>query len=186
MLVEAGWAAARAPRVQTRRGQHVRCRRNGTQARNPDLASGDKERELPLGTAGRYIPRSCAISSSKPVTGRRADRKEWRTLTTSKAIATRNDAEMAYTRLVGTQGGQRRARAPRRRSADKGCAAGLPPCALLFTARSSVREKTKPPPAWPPASLDHLCARRSRAGQAGTEKRRAPTEQRNCTATKKP
>src|SRR6266480_1638159 len=53
-----------------------------------DLASADKERELP-GHVRRYTPGSCVISSSKPITSLPVDGKEPRMPTTSKAIATK-------------------------------------------------------------------------------------------------
>src|SRR5499427_6216658 len=99
------------------------------------------------GHVRRCTPGSCVISSSKPVTERPADRKEPRTPTISKAIATRNDAGSSRPKRpipvlwqAGTQGGRRRARAPQRRSDNRGCAAGLSPHALLFATRSSVRD----------------------------------------------
>src|SRR4029077_8154641 len=53
-------------------------------------------------------------------------------------------AEAAYARFVAgwNPRGERRARAPQRRSDDKGCAAGLAPRALLFATRSPVRHSS--------------------------------------------
>src|SRR6516162_929718 len=65
-------------------------------------------------------------AASKPVTSRRAAKKERHTPTTSRANATRNDAGSSRVRRltpalwqVVTQEGRRRARVPQRRSDNK-------------------------------------------------------------------
>src|SRR5262249_2369296 len=160
------------------------------------------------GHVRRCTPENCVILSSKPVTSQRAAKKERRTPTTSRANATRNDAGSSRARRltpalwqVGTQEGRRRARGPQRRSDNNRAARQdfhLVPCSLQRghpcdrrLARSEARRQPSVTPCsgwsrpsrrrrWAPVSLDHPCARRHPKWQAGTEKRLASAEQRNC------
>ena len=156
MLVEAAWAAARAPdplrafflRVRARRGQHVAAvatarklavliwhllskdesyvwARPALHARKlGDLAlkAGYKTARGQRGAAHAYNIKS-----------HRDQERRWV-----------EQAETAYARFVAgwnPRGPSRRAQEPQMRGDNEGCAAGLAPRALLFAARSPVREK---------------------------------------------
>ena len=137
------------------------------QARRRDLASADARARATSGRARRCTPRSCAISSSRPGTRRRAARRAPLTPTTSRATATRSGAGSSRPRRptpasspAGTRAGRSGcARAPQPRSDDEGCAAGLPPHALLFATRSPVRERSIPQIAAKSACRSHQSSR---------------------------
>jgi hypothetical protein len=156
MLVEAAWAAARAPgplcvfflRVRARRGQHVavvatarklavliwhllskgesyvwaRPALHARKLRDLELKAGTRPRVAkevrPTRTISRAIAIRSADGSSKPRRPTRA----------SSPVGIR----------VVPSGC---ARAPQPRCDDEGCAAGLAPRALLFAARSPMRER---------------------------------------------
>jgi len=146
MLVEAGWAAARSPgplrsfflRVQSRRGQHVAA-----------VATARKltiliwrlltKNENYLWARPALHARKLRDLELKAVTSRPAAKKEPHTPTTSRVNATRKDAGSSRLKWptpvlwqVGTQEGQRRARAPQRRSDNRAARQSfhLLPCSL--------------------------------------------------------
>ena len=156
MLVEAAWAAARAPgplrafflRVRARRGQHVaavatarklavliwhllskgesyvwaRPALHARKLRDLELKAGYKTARGQRGAAHAYNIKS-----------HRDQERRWV-----------EQAEAAYARFVSgwnPRGPKRCARAPQPRCDDEGCAAGLAPRALLFAARSPMRER---------------------------------------------
>ena len=154
MLVEAAWAAARAPgplrafflRVRARRGQHVAA-----------VATARKLAVLIwhlLSKGESYVWARPALHARKLrdlelKAGYKAGaaKEAQLTLTISRAIAIRSAGGSSKPRRrtrasspVGIRVVQsRRARAPQPRGDDEGCAAGLAPRALLFATRSPVR-----------------------------------------------
>ena len=157
MLVEAAWAAARAPgplrafflRVRARRGQHVAAVATARKLAVVIWHLLTKRRELRLGS-----PVAARQEAARPRTQGRAARlhaarRVQPTPTTSRATAKRSGAGSSRPRRLmpasspaGTrEGRRRRARAPQVRSDDRGCAAGLSPQALLFATRSPVRNE---------------------------------------------
>jgi transposase len=154
MLVEAAWAAARAPgplrgfflRVQTKRGQHVAAvatarklailiwhllTKNQSYLGARPALHARKLRDLEL-RAGHNSARS--QKGTAHADNRKSQRDQERRWV--------EQAEAAYARFVAgwKPTGPKARTGAARRNDDQGCAAGLAPRALLFAARSSVRE----------------------------------------------
>ncbi len=156
MLVEAAWAAARAPgplrafflRVRARRGQHVAAVATARKlavliwhllskgesyvwARPALHARKLRDLELKAGYKAERGQRGAAHAYN--IKSHRDQERRWV-----------EQAETMYARFVaGWNRGvpSRRARAPQPRGGDEGCAAGPAPRALLFATRSPVRER---------------------------------------------
>ena len=154
MLVEAAWAAARAPgplrafflRVRARRGQHVAAVATARKlavliwhllskdesyvwARPALHARKLRDLELKAGYKAERGQRGAAHAYN--IKSHRDQERRWV-----------EQAETAYARFVAGWNPRvpsRRARAPQPRGDDEGCAAGLAPRALLFATRSPVR-----------------------------------------------
>ena len=158
-LVEAAWAAARAPgplrafflRVRARRGQHVAAVATARKLAVLiwHLLRND-ESYVWLGRSlhARKLRDLELKAGHKAERGQRAQPMP----TTSRAIAIRSGDGSSRLRRptpgsspVGIQGGPRGCtQAPQLRGDDEGCAAGLSPHALLFAARSPVRGRKIP------------------------------------------
>ena len=153
MLVEAAWAAVRAPgplhafflRLRARRGQHIaavatarklavvvwhllRKQESYAWARPALHARKLRDLELKAGHARRRGQRGTAhaynLAPVRKEERRRSNRQKRRTNGSSPA---------------GNRAAQKRARAPQRRNDNDGCAAGLSPHTRLFATRSPER-----------------------------------------------
>jgi hypothetical protein len=156
MLVEAAWAAARAPgplrafflRVRARRGQHVAA---VATARKLSVVIWHllMRARVTRGLDPPCMPRSCAMWNSRPgarlcaakkgaahaynIKSHREEERRWV-----------EQAEGAYARFVAgwNSRGPRKARTDAANDCDdRSCAAGLSPRTLLFATRSSVRDR---------------------------------------------
>ena len=161
MLVEAAWAAARAPgplrafflRVRSRRGQHVAAvatarkmavliwhllRKGESYAWARPALYAKKLRDLELRAGCKPNRGQQGAASAYNIKSHRDEERRWA-----------EQAEMAYARFVAgwNARGQKCARPPQRRSADEGCAAGLSPQIQLFAARSPMRPQNISEPA---------------------------------------
>ena len=161
MLVEAAWAAARAPgplrafflRVRARRGQHVAAVATARKLAVLIWHLLSKGESYVWGRPALHARKLRDLelkAGYKAARGQRGAAKEARpTRTISRAIAIRSADGLSKPRrptrassLVGIRvvpSGC--ARAPQTRCDDEGCAAGLAPRALLFAARSPMRER---------------------------------------------
>ena len=155
MLVEAAWAAARAPGplrafFASEPGAAGMWRRSRPRASSPSRSGICSSRAR--ATSGRVrcsTPKSSAIPNSGLGTRRHAGRRAPRTPATSKAAGTRSGAGSSRPRRpmrasspAGTHAGRNGcARAPQPRRDHKGGAAGLPPQTLLFATRPPVRQE---------------------------------------------
>ena len=156
MLVEAAWAAARAPgplrafflRVRARRGQHVAAVATARKlavliwhllskgesyvwARPALHARKLRDLELKAGYKAARGQRGAAHAYN--IKSHRDQERRWV-----------EQAETAYARFVSgwnPRGPSGCARAPQPRCDDEGCAAGPAPPALLFAPRSPMRER---------------------------------------------
>jgi hypothetical protein len=154
MLVEAAWAAARAPgplrgfflRVQTKRGQHVAAvatarklailiwhllTKNQSYLGARPALHARKLRDLELRAGHKPARGQKGTAHADNRKSQRDQERRWV-----------EQAEAAYARFVAgwKPTGPKARTGAARRNDDQGCAAGLAPRALLFAARSSVRE----------------------------------------------
>jgi transposase len=157
MLVEAAWAAARAPgplrafflRVRARRGQHVAAvatarklaviiwhllRKGESYAWARPALHARKLRDLELKAGYKAERGQKGAAHAYNIKSHRDQERRWV-----------EQAETAYARFVVGVGTRvvpsGCAQAPQPRCDDEGCAAGLAPHALLFAARSPMRER---------------------------------------------
>ena len=154
MLVEAAWAAARAPgplrafflRVRSRRGQHVAAvatarklavviwhlltKQESYAWARPSLHA-KKLRDIELKAGSKAARGQKGAAHAYNIKSHREEERRW----VEQAEGLMPASSRAGTREVR----RRRARMPQVRGDDRGCAAGLSPQTLLFATRSSVR-----------------------------------------------
>jgi hypothetical protein len=155
MLVEAAWAAARAPgplrafflRVRARRGQHVAAVATARKLAVIIWHLLSKGESYAWARPALHA-RKLRDLELKAGTGPSVAKKVRLMPTISRVVAIRSAGGSSKLRPptpaswpVGIPAGpNRRARAPQMRCDDEGCAAELAPHALLFASRSPVRE----------------------------------------------
>jgi transposase len=156
MLVEAAWAAARAPgplrafflRVRARRGQHVAAvatarklaviiwhllRKGESYAWARPALHARKLRDLELKAGYKAERGQRGAAYAYNIKSHRDQERRW-----VEQAETAYAASLPAGTRVAPSG---RAQAPQMRSDNEGCAAGLAPHALLFAARSPVRQR---------------------------------------------